>query len=73
LAETHRNQRQSGKWSYNPEELLDHIETGGDLDLSEARTPKLTRPDNATPQAELETWLYFLIVRALRLSDQRAG
>ncbi len=73
LAETHRNQRQSGKWSYNPEELLDHIETGGDLDLSEASTPKLTRPDNATPQAELETWLYFLIVRALRLSDQRAG
>ncbi len=64
---------QNGTWSYNPTHLLDHIATGGDLDPIEAERPKLTRPGNATRQAELETWLYFLIVRALRLSDQRAG
>jgi CRISPR-associated endonuclease/helicase Cas3 len=71
LAATHRNQ--SGTWSYDPAHLLTQITTGGDLVSIEAKRPKLTRPDNATRQDELETWLYFLIVRALRLSDQRAG
>jgi CRISPR-associated endonuclease/helicase Cas3 len=72
LAETHCNYHQSGRWSYDPEHLPDRIDSGDDLYLPEANKPKLTRPSNATPQAELETWLYFLVVRALRLSDQRA-
>ena len=66
LAAIHQIQRST--WSYDPAHLLTQITTGGDLDPIEAERPKLTRPGNATRQAELETWLYFLIVRALRLS-----
>ena len=57
----------------DPAHLESNIVTGGDLDPIEADKPKLTRPGGATPEQARETWLYFLIVRALRLSDQRAG
>lgn len=65
---------QGGAWSYNPSSLLKHISQDGDLAPSTASDPKLTRPtlDNGH-QGELETWLYFIIVRTLRLADQRAG
>jgi CRISPR-associated endonuclease/helicase Cas3 len=72
LAATHNVQDQRETWSYDPAHLLRQIVSGGDLDPIEAEKPKLTRPGNTTQQAELETWLYFLIVRTLRLSDQRA-
>jgi CRISPR-associated endonuclease/helicase Cas3 len=62
-----------GNGSYDSAHLLNQIAKGGDLDPVEADKPKLTRPGYETPGQEQETWLYFLIVRALRLSDQRAG
>lgn len=64
---------QERAWSYDRDRLVASIQTGGDLDPVETSISKLTRPGNQSLQAELETWLYFLIVRALRLSDQRAG
>ncbi|HXR65904.1 MAG TPA: HD domain-containing protein, partial [Ktedonobacteraceae bacterium] len=73
LTATHHNQHQRETWSYDPAHLLNQITKGGDLKEIEAERPKLTRPGHATDQEEQETWLYFLLVRALRLSDQRAG
>lgn len=64
---------QGRAWSYDPACLVASIRSGGDLDPMETNASKLTRPGNQSLQTELETWLYFLIVRALRLSDQRAG
>lgn len=64
---------QKRPWHYDPMRLAKSIEKEGDLDPIEAPGTKLTQPSNESRQAELETWLYFLIVRALRLSDQRAG
>ncbi len=49
-----------------------------DLSCIETKTTRtqlndmVTTPTRGTQQ-ELETWLYFVIVRALRLADQRAG
>lgn len=65
---------QGATWSYNSSLLVTHIPQENDLAPSNALNPKLTLPsyDNG-PQSELETWLYFVIVRALRLADQRAG
>jgi len=65
---------QGATWSYNSSLLITHIPQENDLAPSNALSPKLTLPtcDNGR-QGELETWLYFVIVRALRLADQRAG
>src|SRR6266567_3907234 len=65
---------QGATWSYNSSLLITHIPQENDLAPSNALNPKLTLPtcDNGR-QGELETWLYFVIVRALRLADQRAG
>jgi CRISPR-associated endonuclease/helicase Cas3 len=60
-------------WSYDPACLDLCIVQGGDLAPETATSPKLTRPGlDSGLLGELETWLYFLIVRALRLADQRA-
>ena len=64
---------QGAAWSYNPSSLVMHIPQENDLMPSNAQNPKLTLPSYNQRQDELETWLYFVIVRALRLADQRAG
>ncbi|GCF11249.1 CRISPR-associated helicase Cas3' [Dictyobacter arantiisoli] len=62
-------QRES-PWAYDLAQLT--------LELKKGEFPKnvtppaLTRCDVSDEQARLETWLAFLIVRALRLADQRA-
>jgi CRISPR-associated endonuclease/helicase Cas3 len=60
-------------WRYDSSQLDLHINNEGDLAPENASTPKLTRPTFEDYQNQLETWLYFVIVRALRLADQRAG
>ncbi len=61
-------------WSYNPELLTLSIQKGGDLQPETVSNSSLTRPTYEDGEAGLlETWLYFLIVRTLRLADQRAG
>jgi CRISPR-associated endonuclease/helicase Cas3 len=66
--------QQGGQWSYNASLLVTCIPQSGDLAPSIALNPKLTKPEwERGHLGELETWLYFIIVRALRLADQRAG
>jgi CRISPR-associated endonuclease/helicase Cas3 len=61
-----------GDWNYDLERLRLTFEKG-DLCPVNASTLLLTQPDVASgPEKLLETWLAFLIVRALRLADQRA-
>ena len=72
IEEAFRFAQQNQQWSYNLTQLNLNIPEGGDLAPESALTPKLTRPASG-PQSELETWLYFVMVRALRLADQRAG
>lgn len=65
---------QGKEWNYQVSLLDSSISKGDDLAPSTASKPKLTRPEwESGRSGELETWLYFVIVRALRLSDQRAG
>lgn len=65
---------QGGSWSYDPARLETHIKRAGDLAPTSSEQWKITRPDWTSGRiGELETWLYFVIVRALRLADQRAG
>ena len=65
---------QNGAWSYDIAQLTPSIDKGNDLAPATAPTPKVTRPEWECGRAgELETWLYFVLVRALRLADQRAG
>ena len=52
-----------------PNKLKKLVEQAGDL-APEMGQPRITIP--AEVGCELEMWLYFLIVRALRLADQRA-
>ena len=59
---------QGSRWSYDPNTLKEHIDQAGDL-APEMGSSRLTIPEVGS---ELEMWLYFLIVRALRLADQRA-
>lgn len=59
--------RQGQPWSYDVG-LLETTLDGGDLQPSTA-DPLITIPKQGK---ELETWLYFVIVRALRLADQHA-
>ncbi len=64
---------QGSAWSYDRNALIPQIKQGGDLAPETASSPKLTKPELDRGLAgELETLLYFLIVRALRLADQRA-
>jgi CRISPR-associated endonuclease/helicase Cas3 len=65
--------RRDDAWSYDSA-LLNLSFKGGDLDpVNISSSSDLTRPDLANAQDALyETWLYFVIVRALRLADQRA-
>lgn len=66
--------QQGAQWSYNTSLLCVRIPHGDNLAPSTASSPKLTRPEwERDHLGELETWLYFVIVRALRLADQRAG
>jgi CRISPR-associated endonuclease/helicase Cas3 len=59
-------------WNYESE-LLTLAFGKGQLEAANANRSVLTRPDMFSSQEELyETWLYFVIVRALRLADQRA-
>jgi CRISPR-associated endonuclease/helicase Cas3 len=61
-------------WSYNPDLLELSITKGGDLQPETASSSWLTRPTYEDGEEGLrETWLYFLLVRTLRLADQRAG
>lgn len=64
---------QGAAWEYDPYSLIMHIPQENDLMPSNAQKPRLTLPSYDKRQDELETWLYFVIVRALRLADQRAG
>ena len=61
---------QEKTWSFDASLLNPSINKDGDLAPVEAYTPRVTHPEQGR---ELETWLYFVIVRALRLADQRAG
>lgn len=61
-----------GGWNADFEQLVLTFEKG-DLAPSNASPTLFTRPDVASgPEKLYETWLSFLIVRALRLADQRA-
>lgn len=64
--------RRDTSWDYD----LDHIVlqfADGDLFPSTASEALFTEPDVASgPEELLETWLAFVVVRALRLADQRA-
>jgi CRISPR-associated endonuclease/helicase Cas3 len=63
-----------GQWTYDPSLLVTQISQGDDLAPETASQHKLTRPEWESGRAgELETWLYFVLVHALRLADQRAG
>lgn len=64
--------KEQASWSYELS-LLETSDLEGD-DLSPTNASALiTRPKQGRLQHEPETWLYFVIVRALRLADQRAG
>jgi hypothetical protein len=64
---------QGSAWSYDCNALLSDIKQEGNLAPETGGIPKITRPTRDDGLAgELETLLYFLIVRALRLADQRA-
>jgi CRISPR-associated endonuclease/helicase Cas3 len=63
--------KQDLQWSYNLSLLDLIISKDGDLASASTSTTRLTKPESG-PTSELETWLYFIIVRALRLADQRA-
>jgi CRISPR-associated endonuclease/helicase Cas3 len=62
--------RQGLPWSYQLNLLNTSIVEGDDLTpATEGALITVARPGR---QNERETWLYFLLVRALRLADQRA-
>ena len=64
--------RREGVWTYDLRKL-DLSFTKGDLFPVSLSRGKFTQPNLASNDAELlETWLAFLIVRALRIADQRA-
>ena len=64
--------RRDRSWDYDLDHLVLEFKKG-DLFSVNASQGRFTQPDVASgPEALLETWLAFLIVRALRLADQRA-
>ena len=62
--------RRAGVWTYDLQRLELSFAKGDLFPVSLSRG-KFTQPDIAT-DAALETWLAFVLVRALRLADQRA-
>lgn len=63
----------SSTWSYDLTKLKFQIADGDDLAPTSNPTWKITKPERADGRPGiLETWLYFVIVRALRIADQRA-
>jgi CRISPR-associated endonuclease/helicase Cas3 len=72
IAEAFEVVRRGGGWNYDLDRLSLTFEKG---DLCPVNTSQglLTKPDIASGSEKLlETWLAYLIVRALRLADQRA-
>lgn len=64
--------RREGAWTYDLQKLELSFAKGDLFPISLSRG-KFTQPDVASDSGELlETWLAFLIVRALRIADQRA-
>ncbi|HEU5228663.1 MAG TPA: HD domain-containing protein, partial [Ktedonobacteraceae bacterium] len=64
--------RRDGSWNYDLDHLLLKFDEGDLLPVN-ASQGRLTQPEVAGSREQLlETWLAFLIVRALRLADQRA-
>jgi hypothetical protein len=66
-----RNVRREGKWSYDIQQLQLHVNQG-DLFRETAIKGQFTKSDLTDEQHRYETWLAYLITRALRLADQRA-
>jgi CRISPR-associated endonuclease/helicase Cas3 len=66
------NVRRGSTWSYDLKHLKLEIPKDGDLFYENANTGQYTKPDITDAQQRLETWLSYLITRALRLADQRA-
>jgi CRISPR-associated endonuclease/helicase Cas3 len=65
--------RRGGHWSYDLDRLTLTFEKGDLRPVNIEENPRLTEPRLAAgPEKLLETWLAFLVVRALRLADQRA-
>ncbi|GAC1405985.1 MAG: CRISPR-associated helicase/endonuclease Cas3 [Ktedonobacteraceae bacterium] len=61
-------------WSYDIGKLNKKVEKGDDLAAPSSGRVSLTIPSYQEGRIyELETWLYFVIVHALRLADQRAS
>ncbi|MBV9711808.1 MAG: hypothetical protein JO011_12960 [Ktedonobacteraceae bacterium] len=64
--------RRDSSWDYDLDHLCLTFEKG-DLFPTNALQGRFTQPDVASgPDELLETWLAFVVVRALRLADQRA-
>lgn len=63
--------KEQASWNYELS-LLETSELEGD-DLSPTNAPALITCPKQGRLHEPETWLYYVIVRALRLADQRAG
>ncbi|HZO75974.1 MAG TPA: CRISPR-associated helicase Cas3' [Ktedonobacteraceae bacterium] len=64
--------RRGSSWSYDLDRLFLKFDKG-DLFPTNADRPRFTHPEvGGSREQLLETWLAFLIVRALRLADQRA-
>jgi CRISPR-associated endonuclease/helicase Cas3 len=62
--------RQSANWTFGLSHIdLSQVDAGDLAPMNGAA--EITRPERGRLH-ELETWLYFVIVRALRLADQRA-
>jgi CRISPR-associated endonuclease/helicase Cas3 len=64
--------RRDNTWSYDLKHLKLDIPEDGDLFYQHANKGQFTKPDITDTQQRLETWLSYLITRALRLADQRA-
>ncbi len=61
------------QWNYDVSRLKSTVEKGDDLAPANGKS-SLTIPTwQEGRSSELETWLYFVIVHALRLADQRAS
>ncbi|HEX3641750.1 MAG TPA: CRISPR-associated helicase Cas3', partial [Ktedonobacteraceae bacterium] len=63
--------REGQPWTYNAKLISTTPMKAGKLQPENSNRSYITRPNQGRLQ-ELETWLYFVIVRALRLADQRA-
>lgn len=64
--------RRGDAWPYDLQLLTLTLDKGDDLAPVNAPATSLTHPNLASTRSRLETWLAFVITRALRLADQRA-